>query len=89
MENVDGRQRGLIPDPEVWKRYGVCSMTIWRWDHNPELNFPKPVRINRRKYRYEDELEVWERSRVASTAMQSGPRREAQPRSTSETAKAA
>jgi len=58
------RERRLIPDPQVWKRYSVTSMTGWRWDHNPALNFPKPVVINGRKYRYEDELEDWERQQA-------------------------
>jgi hypothetical protein len=69
MVNTDGRRKRLIPDPEVWKRYGVCAMTGYRWDHNPELNFPKPIRINGRKYRDEEELEAFER-RAADTVMQ-------------------
>jgi predicted DNA-binding transcriptional regulator AlpA len=55
--------RRWLPDSQVCKRYGVSPMTLWRWDHNPEMNFPKPMRINRRKYRDEAELEAWERSR--------------------------
>jgi hypothetical protein len=50
----------LIPDPEVWKRYGVTPMTGWRWDHDPTLNFPKPVRIRGRKYRDADELDAFD-----------------------------
>jgi hypothetical protein len=30
------------------------------------LGFPKPIRINTRKYRRVSELETWERSRAAS-----------------------
>ena len=58
-------ERKLIPDPKVCSRYGVSSMTLWRWDQNSKLNFPKPIRINRRKYRDEAELEAWERSQAA------------------------
>jgi len=57
--------RRYLPDPQVAKRYGVSSMTLWRWDHDPHISFPKPIRINRRKYRDEAELEAWERSRAA------------------------
>jgi predicted DNA-binding transcriptional regulator AlpA len=34
----------LLPDTQVCKRYGVVSYTLWRWQHDPELDFPKPVR---------------------------------------------
>jgi predicted DNA-binding transcriptional regulator AlpA len=63
--HVTMTEKKLIPDPQVCRRYGVSGMTIWRWDRNPELNFPKPIRINRRKYRDEAELESWERERAA------------------------
>jgi predicted DNA-binding transcriptional regulator AlpA len=67
MQSPETKSRRLIPDPQVWKRYGVTSMTGWRWDNNPNLQFPKPVVINRRKYRYEDELEQWERAQAAKS----------------------
>ena len=51
----------LIPDPQVARRYGVSSMTIYRWDHDPDLDFPKPIRIRKRKYRREKQLIAWER----------------------------
>lgn len=63
--NPDGGRR-YLPDPKVCQRYGITPMTLWRWDHDPRVNFPRPIRINHRKYRDEAELESWERSRVAS-----------------------
>ena len=54
------RHKRLIPDPLVWKRYGVSSMTGWRWDHDPQLDFPKAIRIRGRKYRYELELDEFD-----------------------------
>jgi hypothetical protein len=56
----------FLADPEVQRRYGVSAMTLWRWDHNPKLGFPKPLVINRRKYRRVSDLERWERSREAA-----------------------
>jgi hypothetical protein len=39
---------------------------LWRWDNEqPELGFPKPVRINKRKYRFEDELDEFDARRAA------------------------
>lgn len=40
----------LLPSSAVRARYGISSMTIWRWLKNESLNFPKPVVINKRNY---------------------------------------
>jgi predicted DNA-binding transcriptional regulator AlpA len=55
----------LLPDAKVRDRYGVSGMTIWRWDRDPDLGFPAPIRINGRKYRDEAELIAWERSQAS------------------------
>ena len=57
---------GLLPDSQVAERYKVDARTIARWDERTELNFPKPIRINTRKYRSIEQLESWERERAAS-----------------------
>jgi predicted DNA-binding transcriptional regulator AlpA len=54
----------LIPDALVAKRYGVSSMTLWRWDRDTELNFPKPIRIRGRKYRRAEELAEFDAKRA-------------------------
>ena len=58
----------LLPDPKVCERYNVTPMTLWRWDHDPDLNFPKPIRIRSRKYRDERELEAFDECRKRATA---------------------
>ena len=35
-------EKRLIPDVKVQRRYGVSAMTIWRWDHDKQLDFPRP-----------------------------------------------
>jgi hypothetical protein len=55
----------LLPDPLVAKRYHVSTRTLPRWDENPALGFPPPIRINNRKYRRLRDLERWERERAA------------------------
>lgn len=55
-----------LPTRAVCERYGVCDRTIARWQANPELNFPKPVVINNRKYFDDDQMTAWDRSRSAA-----------------------
>jgi hypothetical protein len=65
----------MLSDPEfltsrqVKRRYGdVSDMALWRWLHNPKINFPQPTRIARRRYWRISELERWERARAAGGA---------------------
>jgi hypothetical protein len=52
----------LIPDAKVRRRYGgISKMTLHRWDADPDLGFPPPVRIQDRKYRRLRELLEFER----------------------------
>jgi hypothetical protein len=30
----------LVPDPLVWREFGITSMTGWRWSNDPDLGFP-------------------------------------------------
>jgi predicted DNA-binding transcriptional regulator AlpA len=50
----------LIPDAQVCARYGVTVMTLWRWDRDASLSFPKPVYIRKRKYRDVSELDAFD-----------------------------
>jgi len=34
----------------------VSDMTLWRWQNDPELGFPKPIFVHRRKYWRESEI---------------------------------
>jgi hypothetical protein len=55
----------LIPDPIVAReRYRITLRTLARWDANEALGFPKPVTINRRKYRPLDELDAFDKRRA-------------------------
>ena len=60
--------RKYITARDLRARLGkVSAMTLWRWEHQPALAFPKPVYINGRKYYDLDELEEWVRNRPAPT----------------------
>lgn len=61
-----------ITRKKILERFGGISvMTLWRWEHDEKLGFPKPTSINKRKYYDLAELEVWER-RYASAIRRSG-----------------
>ncbi len=50
----------LIPANTVRIMCGdVSDMTVWRWLHNPALNFPRPVYIGSRRYWREAEIVNW------------------------------
>jgi predicted DNA-binding transcriptional regulator AlpA len=52
---------------QVRERYGrVSDMSIWRWLRDPKLNFPRPIRINRRRFWRLSDLDAWDRSREAA-----------------------
>ena len=54
------RPNRYLPANKVWERYGVSSMTIWRWLHDERIGFPKPIYIGRFRYWNIAELEEWE-----------------------------
>lgn len=57
----------LVPTRLVCDRYHVSDRTIDRWISKPELGFPQPIIINKRRYFREQQLQLWERSRARKT----------------------
>lgn len=45
---------------------GISDMTLWRWLENPELNFPRPIYIGRRRYWRESDIVAWLEAREVS-----------------------
>jgi hypothetical protein len=59
----------LVPDPQVWREFGITSMTGWRWTRDPKLDFPPPVKIRNRCFRSRRQLEEFkERMMLAAIA---------------------
>jgi hypothetical protein len=63
------------PNPKRWltrqqqaARYAVHPRTIDRWGGDPSMDLPAEIDLNGRPCRAEDELESWERRRVAIRA---------------------
>ncbi|WP_422001181.1 helix-turn-helix transcriptional regulator [Roseovarius mucosus] len=44
----------------------ISDMTLWRWLENPELNFPRPIYIGRRRYWREADIVAWLEAREVS-----------------------
>ena len=49
----------LVPDPQVWKELGITPMTLWRYTHDVELNFPPAIKIRTRNFRSRRQLEAF------------------------------
>jgi hypothetical protein len=73
----DFKQRRFLSRRQQAARYGKCLKTIERWGRDPAMGLPVEYDLNGRPHRLEDQLEIWERSRVAGRAEAAGDRRRA------------
>jgi hypothetical protein len=55
----------LIPDPQVWKEFGVTDMTLSRWTADENLGFPPAIKIRNRNFRSRRAIEEFKRSMIA------------------------
>lgn len=39
---------------------GISEMSLWRWENDPKLAFPKPIKINRLRYWKAADLSAFE-----------------------------
>jgi predicted DNA-binding transcriptional regulator AlpA len=47
---------------------GISDMSLWRWLDSPTMNFPKPIRVQRRRYWKEAEVIAWLEAQTATEA---------------------
>jgi len=59
----------FLRNAQLAKFLGVAPMTIWRFQRDPKLNFPKPARINNIDYTSIDEVQAWLKARVVDHAV--------------------
>jgi predicted DNA-binding transcriptional regulator AlpA len=57
----------FLPARQVWERYGVSSMTLWRWLKDADLNFPQPMHLGRHRYWRLSDLVAWEKFRCGKS----------------------
>lgn len=58
----------LLPAVQVLARYSISDMTLHRWSKNLHLDFPKPLRINGRRYWRLADLHSFEKKQVSQHA---------------------
>jgi len=57
----------LIPSAAVRELCGgISDMSLWRWLQDPDLGFPRPIVIQRRRYWRESEVANWITERAAA-----------------------
>src|SRR5215471_10269658 len=64
-----GRPR-LLQTRHLCTHYNVCDRTIDRWLLDPRVNFPQPVRIQRRRYWREDDIDRFDERQRRATAVE-------------------
>jgi predicted DNA-binding transcriptional regulator AlpA len=58
-----------LTSTQVRQRYGDLSeMSIWRWLRDPDMAFPRPLVLRRRRFWREADLVAWERQRAARSS---------------------
>jgi predicted DNA-binding transcriptional regulator AlpA len=67
MDTCDDSQIWLTA-PQVARRFGITAMTLWRWMHDPELDFPTPVQRRKRNYFDAGAIAEWERRTAVGVA---------------------
>jgi hypothetical protein len=66
MDATTVEDDAVDPDAKVAKQLGIHIKSLIRWDRRPDLNSPKPLYINGRKYRRRREVqEFLQRAAVA------------------------
>ncbi len=60
--------KGYLTRRKLCERYDISAMTLWRWEHDEKMGLPAPMLVGRRKLYAIEDIELWERSRVAPPA---------------------
>jgi predicted DNA-binding transcriptional regulator AlpA len=52
-----------LTSAQVRDRFKISDATLYRWEHDASLGFPKPLQVKRRKLYDEDKMREWEKTR--------------------------
>lgn len=57
---LDYEPHTYLTASQVRTRYQISASTLWRWEQDPDLAFPKPMRIGKKKLYSLMAVEAWE-----------------------------
>src|SRR5262245_61552542 len=60
-------EQKFLTEAQTADRYGVTTRTLMRWDETPDLDFPPPILVRKRRFRDRRLLEQWERKQAAES----------------------
>jgi transposase-like protein len=63
----------FVPDPQVCREFSITSTTLWRWDRDPDLNFPPVVKIRNGKFRSRRQFDEFKANMVRRAIERRGP----------------
>ena len=66
----------LVPDPVVWQEFGITSMTLHRWTHDPNLGFPLPIKIRTKNFRSRLALEDFKKRMMQKAIVERSKKQE-------------
>ena len=49
----------LITAPKLCARLGISQTSLWRWQNDAALKFPRPLKVRARNYYRLAEVETW------------------------------
>lgn len=55
----------LMTASEVMAKFSVSKMSLWRWQQDEKVRFPKPIRIRNRNYYLESEIARFQADLIA------------------------
>ncbi|NTS33897.1 hypothetical protein HQ945_21795 [Phyllobacterium sp. BT25] len=65
MPSADPADERYLTAKQVRARYGdITSVTLYRWSHDEQKGFPKPVKLSEHNYWRLSELLAWEHAKI-------------------------
>jgi predicted DNA-binding transcriptional regulator AlpA len=62
---IVGEKQRWVRNVALAEYFGVTTMTIWRWQRDPNLSFPQPSVVNGISFTDIEAVDQWMRQRVA------------------------
>ena len=67
---MSDRPKRYTPTAGLTRYLDTTTMSIWRWERDPALNFPPAAVINKHRYHDLDAIDEWMRARVVGRSLE-------------------